>query len=57
MLENLFSQIYSTIFAQVVNIPVDNALGMVYVVLNFFVSLALTILGYTSESGGIFGGM
>lgn len=57
MLENLFSQIFSTIYAQVVNVPVDNALGMIYVVLNFVVSLVLTILGYTSETGGIFGGL
>lgn len=38
--------------SQIVNIPVENELARLYVVLNLFLNLALWLLGYQSDSTG-----
>jgi hypothetical protein len=60
VIADLFSQVFSTIQALFINIPVDNTLGSLYVVLNTLSSFLITILfgGSTSGgSGGILGGL
>ncbi len=58
MLGTIFSSLYSTISALVISIPVNNALGLVYVVLDGLSRLLLMIFGSGSGTtgGGLFGG-
>lgn len=60
MIADLFSQLFTTLQAVFINIPVDNTLGSVYVFLNLVGNLLITLLfgGSTSGSGGgLLGGL
>lgn len=60
MILDLFSQLFATVESVFVNIPVDNTLGQIYVVINTVANLLVTLLfgGSTSGgSGGILGGL
>lgn len=53
---DILNDLYQLVQALVVNIPVDNALGAIYVFLNTAISLLLSVLGF-SGSGGILGSL
>ncbi len=58
MLGTVFSSLYSTISGLLISIPVSNALGLVYVVLDGLSKVLLMIFGSGSGTtgGGLFGG-
>jgi hypothetical protein len=55
MLSDLFNQIYNVLYGQVVSIPLDNALATLYVFLDNFVRILLSVMGFSGSGGGIFG--
>ena len=52
---DILNDLYQLAYGLVVDIPVDNLLGAVYVFVNTTVSLLLSVLGYNGYSGGLFG--
>lgn len=58
MLGTVFSSLFQTISALVISIPVNNALGLVYVILDGLSKVLLMIFGSGGDTagGGLFGG-
>jgi hypothetical protein len=52
MLSDLFNQIYTVLYGQVVSIPIDNALAQFYVFLDNFVRILLSLMGFSGGGGG-----
>lgn len=52
---DILNDLYQLVQALVINIPVNNALGAIYVFLNTAVSLLLSVLGFSGTGGGLFG--
>lgn len=54
MLLDALSDLLSTVSALVINIPVDNAFGAAYVVLQNVFLLFFTLMGFSGTGGSIF---
>lgn len=55
MFGDVLTDLYNLAYGLIVDIPVDNVLGILYVVANTLVSVLLSLFGYDS-SNGIFSG-
>jgi hypothetical protein len=54
---DLFQDIFTTIQSLLVNIPLNNGLAMLYVILNALALIFLSGNGSTGGGGGLFGGL
>lgn len=54
MLLEALSDLLSTMSALVINIPVDNAFGTAYVILQNAFLLLFTLMGFSGNGGSIF---
>lgn len=52
---DILNDLYQLVQALIIDIPVDNALGAIYIFLNTAVSLLLSVLGFNGSGGGLFG--
>lgn len=52
---DILNDLYQLVQGLIVNIPVDNAVGAIYVFLNTAVLLLLSLLGFSGSGGGLFG--
>ncbi|MBW7866361.1 MAG: hypothetical protein GX580_10990 [Candidatus Hydrogenedens sp.] len=55
MFLEILSDIWTTVQSQIINIPVDNALGFFYIILNLGSLIVMTLLGYSGTGGSLFG--
>lgn len=55
MFLEILSDIWMTVQSQIINIPTDNALGVLYIILNMGALIALTLMGYSGTGGSLFG--
>ena len=56
MVLDVLSQLFDTLTSQIINIPIEGTLSIVYVVFNLVASVFLLLMGYdsTGGSGGLF---
>jgi len=54
MIGEYLADVVSTVSAVIVNIPVDNTLGAIYVVIQNLLLLVLSIMGYNGDGISIF---
>lgn len=52
MLLDALQDLYTLAYGLIVDIPVNNALGAIYVILNTVVSVLLSLLGFNAGGGG-----
>lgn len=53
MLFDALQDLYTLAYGLIVDIPVDNALGAMYVFINTVASILLSLLGFNSSGGGL----
>ncbi len=53
MLIDALEDLYTLAYNLIVDIPVDNALGAIYVFMNTVTSILLSLLGFNSSGGGM----
>lgn len=55
MFLEILSDIWMTLQSQIINVPTDNPLGILYIILNLGALIVMTLLGYSGTGGSLFG--
>lgn len=55
MFLEILSDIWTTLQSQIINVPTDSVLGVLYVILNMGALIVMTLLGYSGTGGSLFG--
>lgn len=55
MFLEILSDIWTTLQSQIINVPTDNALSVLYIILNLGALIVMTLLGYSGTGSSLFG--